>query len=143
MAVHAYTSSLDLIGSSPKKGHAAHGLVLIRPDSVPFSAVGNLSQKLTVPQSFLLEVIGLADRTAIRRKHEGYLKPDEADRLFRVARIFEEAVRIFGTEAKAAKWLTTVSPFTYDAAPVELLDSDAGAQAVSEELVRIDFGDFA
>jgi uncharacterized protein (DUF2384 family) len=30
-----------------------------------------------------------------------------------------------------------------DAAPYLLLDSDAGAKAVTDELIRIDFGDFA
>jgi uncharacterized protein (DUF2384 family) len=30
-----------------------------------------------------------------------------------------------------------------DTAPVDLLDSDAGARSVSDELVRVDYGDFA
>ena len=143
MAVRAYSSSIDLVGA-PKHRHAGTGpLVLVRPDSVPFSAVLHLSAKLGVEVAVLLAIVGIPERTGTRRRQEGFLKADEADRLLRVARVFEEAVRVFGTEEKAARWLNTVSPVLYGVAPLELLDSDAGAQTVSEELVRIDFGDFA
>jgi len=43
----------------------------------------------------------------------------------------------------AAGWLKHPSPFLYDVAPLSLLDCDAGAQAVSEELGRIEYGEFA
>lgn len=136
-----------MVGIAPKSrrehGAAEARLVLIRPDSVPFSAVLHLSARLGVASPVLLEVIGIPERTSTRRRQEGFLKTDEADRLLRVARIFEEAVRVFGTEAKAARWLNTVSPLLYGVTPLSLLDSDAGTQAVSGELVRIDFGDFA
>ena len=91
----------------------------------------------------LLALMGIPERTRSRRRHEGFLKPDEADRLLRIGRVFEEAIRVFGSEEKAAGWLKTPSPVFEDSAPLAYLVSDAGAQAVSEEIVRIDFGDFA
>lgn len=146
MAARAYSSTIDMVGITPKSrrepGKREAQLVLIRPDSVPFSAVLYLSGRLGVTSAVLLDVIGIPERTSARRRQEGFLKTDEADRLLRVARIFEEAVRVFGTETKAARWLNTVSPLLYGVTPLSLLDSDAGAQAVSGELVRIDFGDF-
>ncbi len=90
----------------------------------------------------LLGVVGIAARTAARRKAERFLKPDEADRVLRVARVFEEAARVFGGHAKAAAWLRARHPLLGGAAPFELLGSDAGAKAVSDELVRIEHGDF-
>jgi putative toxin-antitoxin system antitoxin component (TIGR02293 family) len=117
--------------------------VEIRIRTVPWSAVDHLSSRLGVAPSVLVELIGLAERTALRRQKEGFLKPDEADRLLRVGRVFEESVRVFGSEEKAAKWLGTPSIVFERATPLSLLDCDAGAQAVSEELIRIDFGDFA
>jgi putative toxin-antitoxin system antitoxin component (TIGR02293 family) len=63
--------------------------------------------------------------------------------LLRVARVFGEAVRVFGSEEKAALWLKTPSPLFGDRTPFSYFDSDGGAHAVSEEIVRIDFGDFA
>ncbi len=88
-------------------------------------------------------MIGVAPRTSLRRQKEGYLKPDEADRLLRVGRVFEDSLRVFGSESKAAQWLRTKSAPLCEATPLSLLDSDAGTQTVTDELTRIDFGDFA
>jgi len=138
------TSTLELVRTTRPAARASRGnLVEIRVRTVPWSAVEHLSARLGVVPSELVGLIGLADRTALRRQKEGFLKPDEADRLLRVGRVFEEAVRVFGTEEKAAKWLSTPSVVFDRATPLSLLDCDAGAQAVSEELIRIDFGDFA
>jgi putative toxin-antitoxin system antitoxin component (TIGR02293 family) len=111
--------------------------------SLQFSAVEELGQRLGVDAATLLDLIGIPERTRFRRRHDGFLKPDEADRLLRVARVFGEAIRVFGSEGKAAAWLKTPSPLFEDSAPLSYLDSDAGAHAVNEEIVRIDFGDFA
>jgi putative toxin-antitoxin system antitoxin component (TIGR02293 family) len=111
--------------------------------SVQFSAVEQLADRMGLDAASLLDLIGIPERTRFRRRHEGLLKTDEADRLLRVARVFGEAIRVFGSEGKAAAWLKTPSPLFEDSAPLSCLDSDAGAHVVSEEIVRIDFGDFA
>ena len=137
-------STLELVRTTRPAARSARGtLVEIRVRTVPWAAVEHLSTRLGVGPAVLLELIGLADRTAVRRQKEGFLKPDEADRLLRVGRVFEEAVRVFGSETKAAKWLNAPSVVFDRSTPLSLLDCDAGAQVVSEELIRIDFGDFA
>src|SRR5580698_10051664 len=108
-------------------------LVDIGPQSVPWSSVAGFSTRLGIEPAALLRLIGISERTALRRKEEGYLKPDEADRLLRIGRIYEEATRILGDERRAAGWLSHPSPFFYDEPPLNFLDSDGGAQAVSEE----------
>ena len=139
-------SVLDLVvdlkparAKSPKSWR----FVDIEPHSVPWSSIAGFSIRLGVEPAALLRLIGISERTALRRKGEGYLKPDEADRLLRVGRVFEDATRILGTEQRASGWLNHPSPFLYGETPLSLLDSDGGAQAVSEELGRIDYGDFA
>ncbi|MES1261898.1 MAG: antitoxin Xre/MbcA/ParS toxin-binding domain-containing protein [Acidobacteriota bacterium] len=141
----AYSSTIDLIGSeSPGSDRpSATALIDLPPGSVPFASVDRLSEKLSIEPAALLALISMPERTAARRKHEGFLKSEEADRLLRVARILEEATRVFGSEPKAARWLSTGSPALYACTPLSLLDSDAGTQAVSDELGRIAFGDFA
>ncbi|HEU5284377.1 MAG TPA: antitoxin Xre/MbcA/ParS toxin-binding domain-containing protein, partial [Burkholderiales bacterium] len=111
--------------------------------TVPFAAVSSLAHTLGIEARDLLAVVGMTARTATRRKAEGVLTADEADRLLRIARVLEEATRVFGGLDKAALWLRTPSPMLGDTMPYRLLDSDAGAKAVSDELIRIDFGDFA
>jgi len=151
----AYASTLAMIGlrvrekqaqyriKGGKRGPAAGALIDVREGSVPFAAVATLAQRLGVDSSDLLATIGLSSRTAVRRKAQGALRAEEADRLLRVARVLQEATRVFGGEEKAAAWLRIAHPMLGDVAPYRLLDSDAGAKAVSDELIRIDFGDFA
>ena len=110
---------------------------------VPVSAVANLAHALGIETAELLRIVGISGHIATRRKSGSYLRADEADRLLRLARILEEATRVFRSEEKAAIWLRTAHPTLGYVAPYCLLDSDAGAKSVSDELVRIDFGDFA
>ncbi len=118
-------------------------LVQLRPNSVPWSSVAGFSFRLGIEPAELLRLIGISERTAVRRKTEGYLKTDEADRLLRVGRVFEEATRVFGDGVRAAGWLRQNSPVLYNSPPLSLLDCDAGAQLVTDELERIEFGEFA
>jgi putative toxin-antitoxin system antitoxin component (TIGR02293 family) len=147
--MRAYASTLKLVGAkiperrSPRQRAGPGTVIELRRGMVPFAAVERLSRRLQVPGRRLLDLIALSRRTATRRKQKGFLEPEEADRLLRVARLVERATRIFGSEDKASRWLNTAHPMLGDAPPVALLDSDAGAQLVSDELTRIDFGDFA
>ena len=118
-------------------------LVDLDDRTLPFAAVTTLAQRVGVAPEALLAVAGIAPRTAARRKAEGFFKPDEADRVLRIARVVEECARVFGGHAKAAAWLRERHPLLGGEAPFTLLGSDAGAKAVSDELVRIDHGDFA
>jgi putative toxin-antitoxin system antitoxin component (TIGR02293 family) len=111
--------------------------------SLPFSDVERLSAKLAISPSDLLDLIGVSERTAARRRNEGLLHKDEADRLMRVHRIFNEAIRVFGTEKKAATWLNRPRPVLGGVTPLSLLDTDAGAWEVTQELGRIDYGIFS
>jgi putative toxin-antitoxin system antitoxin component (TIGR02293 family) len=63
--------------------------------------------------------------------------------VLRIARVVEESARVFGGYEKAAAWLRARHPLLAGAAPFALLGSDAGAKSVSDELIRIDHGDFA
>lgn len=110
---------------------------------VPYGAIEDIARKLAVEPETILGVMGVAPRTAARRKQEQTLKADEADRLFRIARVLDDAVRVFDSEDKAAQWLRSPHPLLWQQAPLDLLDSDAGTKAVTDELTRIDYGDFA
>ena len=118
-------------------------LVDLDARTVPFAAVPALAERIGVTAEDLLAVVGIPARTAARRKAARFLRPDEADRVLRVARIVEESVRVFGGYPKAAAWLRARHPLLSGEAPFALLGSDAGAKAVSDELIRIDHGDFA
>ena len=57
-----------------------------------------------------------------------------------LARITTRSVKTFGNHAKAAQWLIRPTKVLDGKAPVELLDSPAGAAKVEDLLIRIDHG---
>ena len=153
----AYRSTLAAIGTraadrqgvyrARPRGAAAAGaagpLVDVGVRTVPFAAVAALADRIGVTVEDVLTLVGIPARTASRRRAASFLKPDEADRLLRVARVMEEAARVLGGHARAGAWLLAPHPLLGGEPPFALLDSDAGAKSVSDELVRIDLGDFA
>ena len=144
IVTQAFVSTLGLIGiKTPRAKKSGDSLVELPAHAVPYGAVDRLSKTLDIDPGALISIIGLSERTAARRKKEKYLKPEEADRLLRVARLTEEAARIFGSVDKAALWLKTTHPMFGEHTPLSMLSSDAGARAVGDELGRIDYGDFA
>jgi putative toxin-antitoxin system antitoxin component (TIGR02293 family) len=141
MLVNTFLDTAEWIGV--KRSSPSGRAVDVKRHPIHFSSVERLGKHLRVDASTLLDLMGIPQRTRSRRRHDGILKADEADRLLRIARIFGEAVRILGSEDKAQHWLKASSPLFEGASPLSYLDSDGGAHAVGEELVRIDFGDFA
>jgi putative toxin-antitoxin system antitoxin component (TIGR02293 family) len=108
------------------------------------AVVGTLAHKLSVDEPVVLKLARIGARTYQRRRSDGApLTETESDRLLRVARIAQEAERVFGDAAKARGWLGKPSAALGGAAPLELLGSDAGARDVEAELTRIEWGDFA
>lgn len=85
----------------------------------------------------------IPQRTFTHRKnrHES-LTADESDKALRLARAVAFAEEVFGNREKAWRWLREASPALEDHAPLELLRTEAGAQAVEGELVAIDEGIF-
>lgn len=80
-------------------------------------------------------------RTLERRIAEGQaLKTDEADCLARLGRTVAHARRVFGTDAKADRFLRTPHPAFDDRKPISVALTDAGAREVETILGRIEHG---
>jgi len=115
---------------------------LVAVDHLLPSAVTTLTQRLGVPEAEVVKMAGMATRTWHTRKaSNAALSPREADGILRIARIAAETLRVFGNEDKARRWLAAPFAGFGGRSPFELLDSDAGVQAVEEELGRIHWGD--
>ena len=117
---------------------------LVAVDKLLPSAVATLTERLGVPEAQIVKAAGMASRTWHTRKaRNAALSSREADGVLRIARIAAEAVRVIGSEAKARRWLSTPAALFAGQAPFDLLDTDAGVQAVEEALGRIHWGDYA
>jgi len=114
------------------------------PQGLDSAVVERLALKLAVDEPFVLQLTNIRARTYQRRKSEkALLTQTESDRVLRVARIAQEAERVFGSPEKARGWLLKKSAVLGGALPLELLGTDAGARDVEAELTRIEWGDFA
>ncbi len=78
-----------------------------------------------------------------RRAQHSALSPDESDRLARLARIFDQAVIVFGDTERARSWLTQPKKRFDDRTPLSMLRTEIGGRMVEEMLGQIDEGMFA
>ena len=109
--------------------------------ALKYAAVENLSDYLDLSTPRVMRLIIANERTAQRRKEQGALTEEESDRLTRVARITRRAVEAFGNATQAKTWLCRDNRTLGGQAPLELLGTDAGAEAVTDELGRVELGE--
>lgn len=85
-------------------------------------------------------VLAVPERTLARRKRQRRLRPDESDRLVRLARIAAHAEDVLGSREKASAWLHEPNRALGNDAPVTRLDTDLGVRQVDSVLGRIAHG---
>lgn len=107
---------------------------------LPLVALRSLQESLQLSREGLSRMLSMPERTMARRQKQARLTADESDRLIRAARVMANAKRVLGSRDKAAHWLRTANRALDGAAPLFLLDTDIGAEQVSEILGRIEHG---
>lgn len=138
---------LGYLGEKPKlvvrAGLRGKKVTVYKAPRLPSSVVERLARKLEVQAHDVLVISDISLRSYQRRiKAREALTESESDRVMRVARVAERAEAVFEDKDKAARWMATPSRIL-GARPLDLLGSDAGANDVMDELVRIEYGDFA
>ena len=109
---------------------------------LPASSLNKLCKHMGVSESRLATTVNIAQRTLTRRKSEGRFRPDESERVLRLARLFERAVEVMGGEQSAQKWFQSPVKGLGGKTPLEFSDTEPGAQAVEAMLDRIEDGVF-
>jgi putative toxin-antitoxin system antitoxin component (TIGR02293 family) len=71
------------------------------------------------------------------------LNIDESDRLARVARVFELALKVWNNREDTREWLLTPKHRFEEKTPLAMLRTELGERAVEEFLIQIDEGYFA
>ena len=96
---------------------------------------------------FSLETIARAVqipvRTLRRRRKQGRLRPDESDRLYRFAGVFEKCLELFDGNREAAKhWLVSPARALAGHSPLELAETEVGARTVEDLIGQLEHGVF-
>lgn len=107
---------------------------------LPYGSLDALTARFGLSRAEVASALRLPPRTLARRKRERKLRPDESDRLVRLARVTADAARVLGDDEKAGTWLRRPNTALGGATPLELLRSDLGARQVEDVLGRIEFG---
>jgi len=107
---------------------------------LPYASLEATADRLSLEREEISTILLLPPRTLSRRKRSHQLRPDESDRLFRLARIVAQAMDVLGNRDKASRWLRRPNRALGDAVPLHLLDTDAGTRRVEQVLGRIEHG---
>jgi putative toxin-antitoxin system antitoxin component (TIGR02293 family) len=87
-----------------------------------------------------LDRLALPRKTLAHRRTLGRLTAEQSDRLVRILRVILDAEETFANADKAHRWLRRPTAVLAGNAPLDLLDTDAGARRVETLLGRIAHG---
>jgi putative toxin-antitoxin system antitoxin component (TIGR02293 family) len=110
---------------------------------IPLATLDEFSAYSGIPLKELLEVVIPLRTLKHRRQRQEPLNLDESDRLARVARMYELAVKVYGDREDGKNWLTHSKECFNGRSPLAMLKTEVGERAVEEILYQIDEGVFA
>ena len=116
---------------------------LLKEDGLPIHSFDRLQQELDVSAAKLADAVQVAERTLRRRRKAGHFKPDESERLLRLARLFERATDVLGSPKRARTWMKEPLPVLGGESPLGYADTEPGAREVERVLGRIAHGVFS
>ena len=105
--------------------------------------VDELCEDLDITRRELSQFAGVPERTLLRKIKEGRLTGGQSERMIRVARLLEKATQVLGTQSHAVRWLKMPRVQLRGICPLELADTELGAEEVVNLLGRIEHGVFA
>jgi putative toxin-antitoxin system antitoxin component (TIGR02293 family) len=104
---------------------------------LPLEKLQEFSAYSGVPMKNLLEVVIPPRTLKHRRQKKEPLSIDESDRLARVAKIYELAVKVYGSREGGKEWLIRPKPRFDEKTPLAMLRTQAGEEAVQESLIQL------
>lgn len=107
----------------------------------PRAAFDRLRGELGVTSEELADVLGIPSRTLARRTDR--FKPDESERLLRVAGVARKALDVLEDPAATRRWMSKPKVALGGLTPLRCCDTDLGAREVEALLIRIEHGVFS
>lgn len=91
----------------------------------------------------MARIAGVSRKTFITHVKKGAFNAQEAERILRVEEILDAAMDILGATDEVRAWLARPNRSLGNEAPIELLSSSSGAEAVHDVLLRMRHGVYA
>lgn len=102
---------------------------------LPREAFDRIKSAIATTTEQLSSIAEIPPRTIARRKR---FKPDESERLLRLALAFQKTLELFADLEKARRWFTTAKSALAGLTPIESCDTETGCKEVENLLGRID-----
>jgi putative toxin-antitoxin system antitoxin component (TIGR02293 family) len=106
----------------------------------PAETFAQTAKNIGLAQAELAKKLGLSPRTMASRRTR--LTSEETEKTLRAKYLFEQAVKVFGSEGEARRWLTNPAYGLEDQRPIDLLDTEPGAMQVRDYLGAIGYGNY-
>lgn len=110
---------------------------------LPLDSLATLMQLTGMTWADVYQIVIPARTLKHRRAKRQALSVEESDRLARVARTFDHAMRVFGDLERARLWLGRPKHRFEERTPLQMLVSETGGRLVEEMLGQIEHGIFA
>lgn len=107
---------------------------------VPMRAVIALEKALKITLQEMAAILPVSYRTLKRYPHDHVLDKDLSAHVLELGRVFVRATETFGNEDRARRWMLSSCQALGGATPLSMLDTTLGAEAVLDELLRIEHG---
>ncbi|HEV8607296.1 MAG TPA: antitoxin Xre/MbcA/ParS toxin-binding domain-containing protein [Tepidisphaeraceae bacterium] len=109
-----------------------------------FNALIRFHKVSGLPMATISDFVQIPPRTLARRKTARRLRPEESERLLRIAELFEKALRLFeGDVAAARSWLTRPNKALGHEPPIAYARTEVGAREVEDLVDRLEHGVFS
>ncbi len=106
-----------------------------------YEAVVRLREGLDLPLDALAACVGIPARTLARRREEGRLRPDESERVLRLARLLDLAIQLFEGDAEAARrWLRGPRKALGGETALDYARTEVGAREVERLIGQLEHG---
>lgn len=109
---------------------------------IPAQAFDQIAGALGVGKETLARKLNINAQT-LRKRKSRMLSADEAEKSLRVTRVFVTASEVLGSEDEAREWMGEAVMALGGRRPLDLLDTDVGAQEVFNLLNCIKWGVYA
>ena len=109
-------------------------------EGLPTESLEIVRDRLDLSNDEFAEAVLIKPRTLMRRKKEERLRPDESERVYRIARLAEIAARALGAEAEARAWMKEPNYALGGQRPLDVARTEPGARLVERVLRQIEHG---
>ncbi len=125
------------VGTQPDNGVE---LAFALRAGLQFGMATQLAKHTGIALNRIFEAVNLSPRTMERRRLQKRMTTDESQKITRFARIVALGDEVFADSTVTSQWLQRANRALNGIAPIDLLDTDAGAREVEAVLLRLEHG---